>query len=100
MSFSDILAGFIDVITSTGPNKLDKFIELEKIEVAEELKEEKTTRILAIKKTITSCEENATPMDMNVYHYEYSKNWWKRKYGHFNEELYRSFLDRRAPELH
>lgn len=98
MIFNDIIIGFIDIISSTGPNKLDKFIELEEIEI-EESKEEKNIKILAINKTITSCEEKVKPMDMNVYHYEYSKTWWKRKYGHFNEELYRRVLDRRAPEL-
>jgi hypothetical protein len=98
MNFNNILANFFDAITSNGTNRLDKFIELESIKI-EESKKEKKTRILAIQKTIVAQEEIATPVEMNVYYYEYSKNWWKRKYGHFNEDLYRTILDRRAPEL-
>jgi hypothetical protein len=99
MNFNNILANFFDAITSNGTNRLDKFIELENIKIVES-KSDKKPKILAIKKTVTSCVENPNPVDMNVYYYEYSKNWWKKKHGHFNEALYRTFLDRRVPELH
>ena len=36
---------------------------------------------------------------MSVLSYEYAINWWRKKNGHFNEELYKTILIERCPEL-
>lgn len=98
MEFAEFILKFFGDI-SLSSNKLDKFIELDSIKV-ENYEKKNPSRILAINKTVKTQEEAQKPLDMSVYLYEYSKNWWEKKHGHFNEELYKRFLNTRAPELH
>jgi hypothetical protein len=79
-------------------NKLDKFIELQNLKLENETRLPKTK--LSVKGKTINYEKPNEPETMTSFTYEYSKNWWQKKYGHFNEDLYKKFLDKRAPELY
>ena len=38
------------------------------------------------------------PQEMTVLSFEYSKNWWKKQNGHFDEELYNVILFEKYPQ--
>ena len=89
---------WLNTFEQTQPNKIDKYVELQDLDLENVLRLPKPE--LKIKETIKFNYAIVEPPAMNSFMYEYSKNWWKREHGHFNENLYKNFLKQRAPEIY
>ena len=70
-----------------------------KIEAIHSHREAREKRSPLIKTTTyPTSKPELKPQEMTVLSFEYSKNWWKKKNGHFDEELYATILLEKYPQ--
>lgn len=97
----NIFDGFFSQQNTKG---MTKFGELERMKIESIFAKEKPVEKPKLLVKTIGCQyklndEQIQLQPMSVLNYEYAINWWRKKNGHFNEELYKTILIERCPEL-
>lgn len=100
-AISENLYSFIKKVKEYNNRGTIKCIEIQKIklEAIHLHRETGEKRSPLIKTTIYPTNKTELkPKEMTVLSFEYSKNWWKKQNGHFDEELYNVILFEKYPQ--